>query len=240
MTTKMITIAICNFNTTELTNGCIRSIQLRYAKKNYKIVVLDNSDKISFSLDSTLNNNACNISVLDNTKQQLIDFDHIMKTSPYKLMPFNANNFGSLKHACSIQFLLNICCTDCMLLFDSDTILLQDIDFIDTKYASIADLEENGKIGRNGKTYSSFTRMLPFIQFFNVKMIQEHKIAYFDYARMHGILAPNRGNYYDTGASFYADLISNKLPIKRIDYNQYIKHLDHGSWSDKFNKYLKK
>lgn len=50
-----------------------------------------------------------------------------------------------------------------MLLFDSDTTLLRDIDFIDDRFASIADVEEHGKLGRNGKMYSSFSRALPFI-----------------------------------------------------------------------------
>ena len=225
--TEIITIAICNFNTTELTNNCIRSIHSRCKSFQSQFIIFDNSDKIPFQFDDRIN---ANVSIIDNTKGKIINFDKIMQMSPYKLMSFNANNFGSLKHACSIQFLLNICQTDYMMLFDSDTVLLNDIDFIDSKYASIADFEEHGKIGRNGKLYTSFTRMLPFIQFFNIKLLKNANIKYFDYTRIHGILAPNYGNYYDTGASFYEDLTKNNLPIKRINHTNYIVHLDHGSW----------
>jgi len=126
-----------------------------------------------------------------------------------------------------------------MLLFDSDTLLLKDIDFIDNTYASIADMEKQGGMGRNGKPYTSFTRLLPFIQFFNVKMIKAYNIRYFDYSRMHGVIAPNRGNYYDTGASFYEDLVKHGLKIRQIDYKSYIIHKDHGSWMEEYNKYLK-
>ena len=233
-----VTIAICNFNTTELTNNCIQSIQLNCKNFLYKFVILDNSNKTSFSLASDFNYDT-KIEIINNTTGKYVNFNQVLQKCPFKLMKNNANNYGSLKHAASIQFLLNICTTKILLLFDSDTILHKDIDFIDMQYASIADLEENGKNGRNGKLYTSFTRFMPFIQFFNIDMIQKKKIRYFDYARMHGVLAPNRGNYYDTGASFYADLVKNNLQFKRINYKDYIKHLDHGSWIDNFNKYLK-
>lgn len=233
-----VTIAICNFNTTELTNNCIKSIQLHCKDFLYKFVVLDNSNKTSFSLATDFNSST-KIEIINNTTGKYVNFDRILQQCPFKLMKNNANNYGSLKHAASIQFLLNICTTKILILFDSDTILLKAIDFIDTQYASIADLEENGKIGRNGKLYSSFTRFMPFIQFFNVAMLNKEKIKYFDYSRMHGVLAPNKGNYYDTGASFYADLVKNKLHFKRINHKEYIKHLDHGSWLENFNRYLK-
>lgn len=47
----LVTIAICNFNTTELTNNCIRSIIKNVKKVRYKLIVLDNSDKIPFIAD---------------------------------------------------------------------------------------------------------------------------------------------------------------------------------------------
>ena len=235
--TSFVTIAICNFNTTFLTNNCIYSIYQHCKDFKFKFVILDNSDQMPFELDRTVKqiiSRTASVEVLDNTKQQLISFDQMMKKSPHRLMPFNANNFGSVKHAYSIQFLLDRCESKFMLLFDSDISLLRDIDFIDDRFASIADVEEHGKLGRNGKMYSSFSRALPFIQFFNVKMLDSKNIKYFDYNRIHGILAPNRGNYYDTGSSFYLDLIKNKLPFKRIDHHSYILHLDHGSWYNEF------
>ena len=43
-----MTIAICNFNTNDLTNNCIKSIVKNTKAFEYKITVLDNSDKIPF------------------------------------------------------------------------------------------------------------------------------------------------------------------------------------------------
>lgn len=51
-----------------------------------------------------------------------------------------------------------------MLLFDSDTILKKDIDFVNDNVITCADLEEYGMINRTGKKkYTSRTRFLPFI-----------------------------------------------------------------------------
>ena len=48
-----VTICICNFNTTDLTNNCIVSIINKIKSFKYKIVVLDNSDKTKFELDTS-------------------------------------------------------------------------------------------------------------------------------------------------------------------------------------------
>lgn len=61
-------------------------------------------------------------------------------------------------------------------------------------------------------------------------MMHKYKVKYFDYTRIHGILAPNNGNYYDTGASMFADVVKKKLSYRRINYHNYIDHLEHGSW----------
>ena len=57
------TIAICNYNTTELTNACILSIKKNVKSISYKIVILDNSDKEKFLLTKKDDN----IKVIDNT-----------------------------------------------------------------------------------------------------------------------------------------------------------------------------
>jgi hypothetical protein len=41
--TSYITIAICNFNTTELTTNCIKSILKNGRLNNIKFIILDNS-----------------------------------------------------------------------------------------------------------------------------------------------------------------------------------------------------
>lgn len=206
----LITISICNFNTTQLTNNCIKSIFENFKSYPFKIVVLDNSDKYVF-------NTKFNVSIIDNTKQQLINFDKIIKKIS---RVYSKNNYASFKHCYSIQFLLNICNTDKMLLFDSDTKLLKDIDFINDNIISAFNIELNGKI----------YRALPYIQYFNVKMMNMLNIKYFDAYRMHGGFNIINDSIYDTGASFYEDCIKYNAPIQIIDHKCYIWHKKQGSW----------
>jgi hypothetical protein len=37
---------------------------------------------------------------------------------------------------------------------------------------------------------------------------------------------------YDTGGSFYEDIINLNLPYKQITYTNYINHFKGGSWND--------
>lgn len=121
---------------------------------------MDNSDKEKFIPE-------LKCSVIDNTKNSIINFPKIL--SSLDLNQRIRNNYASLKHAISINFLLECCCTESMMLFDSDIILKKSIDFIDTDFLTIADIEMNGHLDRhNEKTYIGNTRFLPFIQYFNV------------------------------------------------------------------------
>ena len=226
--TNYVTIAICNFNTTEMTTDCILSIQKNSGLKRTKFVVLDNSyPNKKFQISNKLN--GIDIQLIDNSNGKIIDFNVALKK--FSKIPIKANNNGSLKHCLSIQFLLNTCRSRDMLLFDSDTILLKQIDFINPAYVTIADLEKKGDTcsrAPRGK-YLSETRFLPFIQYFNCDLIKRKELKYFYPNRIHGGLTFS-GNYYDTGASFYEDVINANLPFKKIYYKEYINHLDHGSW----------
>jgi len=130
-----ITVAICNYNTTDLTNQCIDSFLQFNSLKNSSIVVLDNSDANKYDSYHDF------VKVIDNTTQKYLNFDSIFKLSPHKLMSVNGNNYGSLKHAISIHFLLSICQSEKMILLDSDTITKKEIDFIDDfENITVADL----------------------------------------------------------------------------------------------------
>ena len=218
-----ITAVICNYNTTQLTNNVIKGLQI-FAKCKH-IIVLDNSNKDQFILDKTLNNEY--IQVIDNTKQKYIQFDNLLQT--YKLSELcKTNNYASLKHAMSIQFLLDICITKYCLLCDSDIVIKKKIDFIEDGYSTIAGIEQTGTASQNMNKNLGKTRFVPFMQLFNMKMLNLHKIRYFDINRIHGI---EYGMMYDTGASLYEDIVERKqLPYKQVNIEQYITHLGHGSW----------
>ena len=73
-------------------------------------------------------------------------------------------------------------------------------------------------------------RFIPFIMYLNQSKIKSKNIKYLDIYRMHG--GANAGNscIYDTGCSFYEDITKAKLPIKKINYEEYIVHFGGGSW----------
>lgn len=212
MTNINTTVFICNFNTTALTDACIKSIFQNFTSNPFKVVVLDNSDICPYQ--TTLPNK---FQIIDNTTQKYIDFDAIIKQFA---KVSSANNYASLKHCVSIQFLLNICTTRYAMLFDSDTKLLRDIDFISDEIISAFDIHNNG----------SKLRALPYIQFFNIDMFKSSKIKYFDPNRMHGGSNLIASHKYDTGASFFEDIKKMHLPYRQINYSNYIWHKKRGSW----------
>ena len=222
-----LTIAICNFNTTELTNDAIRSafdVGL-YAKKT---VVLDNSTTQKFRLDNDLHE----VTVLDNTYGKYIDFQKVMQT--FSTLEIKANANGSLKHCYSIQFLLNACHTRHMLMLDSDVIFHKKPDFIDDNVITSAEIEREGQFcKRCNKIFAGKTRFAPILQYFNVAMTNAHHLTYYNPMMMHGGLSKQQhdiGNYYDTGAWFYEQVNKRLLKYHEIKYEDYITHLNHGSW----------
>ena len=203
-------IAIINYNTNALVNALIKSIKKNVKSVDYDIIVFDNSTNEKFKCPN-------GIKLIDNTKNNLIDFaKNIKETS---CVP-SANNYASYKHAMTVQFLLNTLQYDDLIFLDSDVLLKKDIDFIDQKYAIIADYPDK-KIK---------PRFIPFIMYINKKKIQQKNIKYLDIYRMHGGADEHNSHLYDTGCSFYEDVIEARLPIKKIIYGKYVVHFGGGSW----------
>lgn len=155
---NFIPIYICNYNTTELTIALIYSILKNLKSFDYIINVFDNSDKIPFKLDKFYDK----INVIDNTNGKFIDFDKVVKeNSNHSSSP---NNHASLKHCYTIDYIIQFSCQN-FLLFDSDTILKQDIDFIDDSFITCA------SVCKQEPTYKN--KFYPFIQYFNVNLIKK-------------------------------------------------------------------
>ena len=163
-----IQVSICNFNTTCLTNNCIRSVLSMLDGLDFKIVVLDNSDVMPFSIDDSLK--TCGlIDVIDNTSRQVVSIDDVIQQKQYKVEDRNVmKNYASIMHACSIQFLIDHCNADYMLLLDSDVILRRSLNrlFLDNDDCiTVADIQgldgfDNVRISR---PYWGKTRFIPFI-----------------------------------------------------------------------------
>lgn len=217
---KKVDIYITNFNTTDLVNLLIRSIIKNVRSLRYRIMVVDNSTLEKFSLDKSIDLEGHSVKVLDNTGKKLFDTDMLIKR--YSRVESN-NNYASLRHAIAIQWILDTAENDVILL-DSDVVIKRDIDFIGDKYFTVADV---------GCNAVNIRRFLPFIQYFDIKKIREYRLRYLDIDRMHGGRNAENSKKYDTGASFYEDVIRKKIPYKVINHNVYIDHLKGGSWMGK-------
>lgn len=220
-----VTIGMCNYNTRAVTNACVKSI-LKNSSLDCEIWILDNSDKERFVLDDDIPDRR-RVKVLDNTNGNIIDFNAVIKKFGGKIDDSISSGYANLRHSYGIQYMIDLCQTKYFLLFDNDTILKKNIDFVDDKYITIAGYQNaytvKNKIRRRG-------RFLPFMQLFNKDMLRSYKIRFFDSKKiMNG--RDENAREYDTGAAFTELVFNNGLPVKILDVPEYIEHLGGGSWA---------
>lgn len=215
---KKINICIIHYNTPELTDALIKSIN-----KNVKrafIYLFDNSTTKPFI------NRYDNMLYLDNTKGQYIDFDKWLDKYPNrKLSKDHIGNSGSARHSISVQKCMEII-DDNFILMDSDILLKRDVSgFVNSKYIYVGQSEKQG----NGKY-----RVLPFCLYINVKMCKKYNVPWFDENYMHGLYVTKEADRYDTGGAFYVH--TRDIPFKEVDLNSFIVHYKGGSWEEKYMK----
>lgn len=206
-------ILIIHYNTPKLTECLIRSVN-KFVK-GATIYLFDNSDRRPFKARFD------NVTILDNTNGQIIDFNKWLNKYPNRQKsPGSVNKWGSAKHAYSIERCMEILNQPFMLL-DSDILLKKDISplFMD-------DMAYVGEVITQPKT--TIKRVLPFVCWINTPMIKENESSYFDGAKMHGLWHSKEADVYDTGASFY--LSTSNLEHKEIKWEDYAVHYGHGSW----------
>ena len=208
-------IVIIHYNTPYLTECLIRSINLFV--KDAIIHIFDNSDKDPFVAKFD------NVSIIDNTKGQIINFDKWLENYPDKNKSGGRRNrWGSAKHCISVEKCMEIL-GESFILMDSDILLKKDCSDIfqeDCVYVGQLQNQPSSKIDR----------ILPFICFINTEMCQKHGIHYFDDNFMHGLRKTPAGDMYDTGAVLYKDSIG--LKSEQIKVSDYIVHYNNASWMD--------
>ena len=206
-----INVLIVNYNTTKLTNACIKSVIK--TTQNAKIFVFDNSDKEPFKSVSE------GVTVIDNTKCQLVDFNLILSKYENKTEYGAKSGFGTLKHAASVDKCFDLI-NDNFILLDSDVLVKKDLsELYNDKYIYIGQECING--------LSKNIRVSPHICFINVKKCKENGIRYFDESRIVGL--SKEGDDYDTGSSFYFDCKGHNS--SQINEKEWIEHYCAGSWS---------
>ena len=184
-------IVIIHYNTPYLTECLVRSINL--FMKDAVIYIFDNSDKSPFVAKFD------NVTILDNTNGQIINFDEWLKNYPRRSMSHGrVNGWGSAKHCYSVEKCMELVGENFFLL-DSDILLKRDI-------SELAD-NECIYVGETiNQPNSSVKRLLPFLCYINVDMCKENDIHYFDHDYMHGLaytVNNSAADSYDTGGGFY-------------------------------------
>ena len=187
----MINIIIIHYNANDSLIKCLES--LKQITNPFTVHLFDNSDETPFIDVDRFNF----IKYYDNTKGQLVDFTN----------KIGKLEFASYTHSKSVQFILDLIKTECLLL-DSDVILKKDISTImNNNYNVISGIENREQLK---------TRFLPHIMYLNLneqfKFFDESRISPFDFR-------------YDTCASLYEDIIKyGENKYKLIDPDDYVIH----------------
>jgi hypothetical protein len=215
-------ILIIHYNTPYLTECLVRSINLFV--EDAVIYIFDNSNEKPFTAKFD------NVTVFDNTKGQIINFDKWLEKYPNrKISNGKVNKWGSAKHCYSVEKCMELI-NDGFILLDSDVLLKRDIsNLIDNKTIFTGEIITQPN--------SVIKRVLPFICYINVKMCKEKGIHYFNDDYMHGLRKTSKSDLYDTGSGFY--LSTKDYPFRKISCSEYVIHYGHGSWNaiGKKNKY---
>lgn len=218
MKKKTKNILIINYNTTLLTQCCIKSI-IKTTPGTH-IYVFDNSDVEPFE------NIFKNVTVFDNTKGQIINFDEWIANYPKARE--RACNFGTAKHTISVDIAMNLI-NEPFILLDSDVLVKKDLsDLYQYEYTYVG--EESGE--------GLKMRVVPYVCFINTPLCKEHGITYFNENYILGLnktdINKNSG-LYDTGSAFFFQ--AKLFPHKNIKVNDYVIHFGHGSWMNKKDAY---
>ena len=219
------TVAIIHYNTPELTMAAIGSL-LKNGGGPFRVVVFDNSDARPFE-------GATNVTVIDNTKGQVIDFDKELEKYPERDRSIACSKgceFGSVKHMMTVQKLWELL-PQGFVLMESDVLIKKNIDeFFNENYSVYGYCQKQ-------QPHNPFRigRMLPMLCWMNVPMLTREGAKYFDPTRTYGLLPGgrnNRNNWYDTGAVLLEDILQKRPRLKGFhrDIREFVEHYGSGSW----------
>lgn len=209
--TGNMNICIVHYNTPEMTECLVKSINKFVKKRNVEnIYIFDNSDKKPFTYRQD------NIRYIDNTEKQIIDFEEWGKNYPDKMEPFYSS-----KHSYTVQTFMEMI-NEPFILLDSDILLKCDIsDIWDESLGFVGDA--------TGK------RILPFICFINPRILSENGVAFFDDRFTYDLNKDKTGiKKYDTGYPLWAN--RGIIPHKLIKFYKYAIHYAAGSYDTKYKK----
>lgn len=206
-------VAIVNYNTTSLTEAAIRSLMKH--TNGCHVYVFDNSDKQPFKT------NIANVEVIDNTKQQLVNFDEELKKYPSKWeRDVRKSNYGSMKHTMSVDKLMELL-PNGFVLMDSDVLIKDDIKALWDNNCACCGTED---------VKHNVPLLMPFLCYLNVPKLKENGIRYYNGQKMWALSDVEPNQHYDTGAWLLEDVRRHSLPVSYINIWRYVIHYGHGSW----------
>ena len=220
---KLLNILIVHYNTPKLTECLIKSIN-KFVGTDCHVYIFDNSDVSPFTYRQE------NITILDNTHGEIIDFHKWLENYPNKTADAKRNGYGSAKHCYTIEKCLDLLGVDEFVLMDSDILLKKDIrDICNEENIFPAEIvKQNNKI---------IDKAAPFLCYINVKKCKTLGVHYFNENYMFGLHKVDinkKCDYYDTGAWFYLD--AKRFQYSTFKLDDYIEHLGSASWTNGKNE----
>lgn len=211
---------IIHYNTAELTVALLASLLKNNIDKD--IVIFENSDKKPLNALDMFD-----YELLDNQKGQIIDFNIEIeklnkknKMTPLMIKAEMAGvRYGSVKHALTVQWLIENLKEDFVLL-DSDILIKKDFrSLIDNTKLFVGDATEY--------------RVLPFLLYLNAPLLQKNNIRFFDGENIHPF---KKWFQNDTGGSFFRECKTSALPFTIVKLDDYYVHYGSGSWRENFTR----
>lgn len=217
----MVNFLIIHYNTPRLTKALISSINKFVSEA--KIYVFENSPK-------KYDWGVSNVTVIDNSKGQIINFDSELKKYPNRNKSLGrASNFGSFKHCISVDKCFDLL-DEPFILLDSDVLLKRDPSELISDNVYWAGEVINWSWKQGDKTWPTNKRVRPFICYINLPKCKNKNIRYFDERHMAGLWNPDKyADSYDVGCWFYTQ--TNELDNMEIKCEDYIVHFGGGSYN---------
>lgn len=224
-----LTLFIVNFGTQMLTEAAVTSFLSRHPRFSGEIIIMDNKPGSHFSASEIPYGN---IRVIDNTNEQVVSYDDIRfgATSEDPVA-----NYGSAKHSKCISYAISeLVSTPICLISDSDVIYRRSVygpySAVRAGAVVAADIgrELPGTHMSDESRHSVAPRIFPCICLVNVEAVRKSGISFYDPGRM--MMLNGSGFTYDTGASFFADILAKNLPYAQIRMLDYVSHLASASY----------
>ena len=216
-------VLIVHYNTPELTEAAIRSLWKH--TPNAHVTVFDNSDKRPFK-NVNVNVNDNRLSIIDNTKGQIVDWEKWLATFPDKI-PTPENRWGSAKHCYSVEMCMDRF-PDGFILMDSDVLIKKDVSQLMDRT-----VPWKGGVHVNTRRFGvDIPRVMPFLCWINTPMLRQHGIRYFNPQKMWNLVSSFPDRHYDTGAWLLEACNNAGLQGRRVEIKTWLEHYGHGSWRE--------